>query len=373
MKILHISKYYPPYRGGIEDICFSIIQGLKSGNEQKVVCFNDTHSDLTSEVEGIEVMRAGIIYELASQPLSFSLYRILKHCLNTFHPDVVHLHLPNPLACIYLLHLISPNTKLIIHWHSDIVAQRIIYKFFIKIEKLILKRADKILVTSSQYLNYSKPLIPFKSKTIVIPNIVSLSKLNIEEDSKDRINALKFIYGNKKIVFFMGRHVPYKGIEYLIKAEKYITSDCIILIAGSGPLTNLLKRETHSNRVKFIGKIPDDLIKIYMNAADIFAFPSITKNEAFGVVLAEAMYCKAVPVTFTIKGSGVNWVSLNNVTGFEVENKNAKAFGEAIDTLLKDDKKRMYFAKNAHNRVTELFTIQTVSKKLEAVYNSFII
>lgn len=40
----------------------------------------------------------------------------------------------------------------------------------------------------------------------------------------------------------MGRHVPYKGIEYLIEAEKYISSDCIILIAGSGPLTEELKK-----------------------------------------------------------------------------------------------------------------------------------
>ena len=48
-------------------------------------------------------------------------------------------------------------------------------------------------------------------------------------------------------------------------------------------------------------------------------FPSITKNEAFGVVLAEAMYCYTPAITFTIEGSGVNWVNLHQVTGLEME------------------------------------------------------
>ena len=45
----------------------------------------------------------------------------------------------------------------------------------------------------------------------------------------------------------------------------------------------------------------------------IFCFPSITRNEAFGIALAEAMYCGKPAVTFTIEGSGVNFVSLDGV------------------------------------------------------------
>lgn len=53
----------------------------------------------------------------------------------------------------------------------------------------------------------------------------------------------------------------------------------------------------------------------------MFAFPSVTKNEAFGVALAEAMYCYTPAVTFTIEGSGVNWVNLNGITGIEVSQR----------------------------------------------------
>ena len=68
MRILHISKYYPPYRGGIEDICFSFVQFLKLEYEEKVVCFNDNCHSILSDVDGVEVMRAGTLCELASQP-----------------------------------------------------------------------------------------------------------------------------------------------------------------------------------------------------------------------------------------------------------------------------------------------------------------
>lgn len=367
MKILHISKFYPPYHGGIEDICYSVVSVLKSEYDQVVICFNDKSNNAISLIDGIEVIRAGILSELASQPLSISLYFLLKKYIKSFSPDIIHLHLPNPLACIYLLLLIPKNTKLILHWHSDIVDQEFLYKMFAPIEKRILMRADKILVTSPHYLEYSNPLIPYKDKSVVIPNVISLEKMNLVSN-KITAEKIKDCYGNKDIIFFMGIHVPYKGLKYLIEADKYIHSDCVILIAGSGPLTSELKKMTHSDRIKFIGRIPDEEICEYMKAASVFAFPSITKNEAFGVVLAEAMYCGAVPVTFTIEGSGVNWVNLNGVTGIEVKNKDVKAYGEAIDTLLNNSILREEYAKNARKRVIDLFTVTSVREKLFDLY-----
>ena len=367
-KILHISKYYPPYHGGIEDVCFNIVQTLKGEYIQKVICFNDSRNSILSEVDGVEVMRVGTICEVASQPVSLSFYSLLKKYIKVFKPDIVHLHVPNPFACVYLLQCLPSTVKLILHWHSDIIAQKSLYKLFAPIEKKILERSDRILVTSPQYLDYSVPLFHYKKKAVIIPNVVSLNKLQLKGCEAEIDELRTIVCKKRKIVFFMGRHVPYKGIEYLIEAEKYISSDCIILIAGSGPLTEELKKNTHSDRIKFIGRIPDKDIKIYMGAADVFAFPSVTKNEAFGVVLAEAMYCRTVPVTFTIKGSGVNWVSINGETGLEVENGNSEAFGKAIDLLLLNDKLRIDLAENAHKRVVDMFTMDTVQMYLQKVY-----
>lgn len=371
MKILHISKFYPPYRGGIEDVCYNIVNGM-AGVEQKVICFNHTCTTEILEMKDVEVARIGIIIELARQPISFSFFFWLKKYIKDFSPDIIHLHLPNPLVCFYILLLLPSRTKLLLHWHSDIVAQKLIYRFIHPLERKILERADKVIITSPNYLEGSKPLKDFYNKTVVVPNMVSLEKISDSRDISKEVQNLRHLYHDKDIVFFMGRHVPYKGIEFLLEAEKYIGSDCVILIAGSGPLTEQLKKSNTSSRIKFIGKITDSEVKIYMTAASVFAFPSITKNEAFGVVLAEAMYCRATPVTFEIEGSGVNWVNIKNVTGLEVENGNAKLFGEAINRLLGNKLLRNELAEQGYNRVIKNFTMESIQKKLESIYNELV-
>ena len=367
-KILHLSKYFTPYVAGIEDVCLSVIQAMKGDCEQKVLCFNHEKGNISLKVSGVEVIRADTFGEFARQPISIAYFFLLKKYIQTFQPDIIHLHVPNPLICAYVMFVIPRRIELVVHWHSDIVVQPFIYTFFKPIEKWILKRAHKILITSPIYGEKSDPLRPFRDKFVVLPNIVFQNKMDIVQDDSKRIEQLKEKYNNKPLVFFMGRHVPYKGLEYLIKSEAYIESDCKILIAGSGPLTEKLKMMTSSERIEFIGRIPDNDIRIYMSAAVIFAFPSITKNEAFGVALAEAMYCRAVPVTFTIDGSGVNWVNLNGVTGIEVANKDYLAFAVAIDKLLCNDVLRQKYSDNARQRVLDMFTIPVIKPILKQLY-----
>jgi glycosyltransferase involved in cell wall biosynthesis len=371
-KILHILKYYYPYIGGIENIGRYIAEEL-TNYENIVLCFNEKKENTKELIHKLTVYRVGTSINVARQSLSFSYYFILKRILQEEKIDLIHFHCPNPFVAALLIYLIPDSVKLILHWHLDIVNQKKIYFFIKPIEKKLLKRADKILVTSSNYLEHSSPLHNYRYKSSILPNYISIEKLILNEEDKIKIAKLSSVYNNKKIVFFLGRHVAYKGIEYLIKAEKYIRSDCVIIIAGNGPLTEKLKQITTSKRIEFIGEIPDEEVKVYMHTAVVFAFPSITKNEAFGLALAEAMYCKAVPVTFTIDGSGVNWVNLKDVTGLEVENKNEKQFGEAIDCLLKDEELRTKLTENGYWRVVNNFTPNVIKFQIESIYKSLML
>ena len=74
-------------------------------------------------------------------------------------------------------------------------------------------------------------------------------------------------------------------------------------------------------------------------------------------------------MTFTIPGSGVNWVNLNGETGIEVPNRDCKAFGEAIDRLLSDKKLAEQYGEAAHRRVIENFTIPKMMEKMNEVYD----
>lgn len=152
----------------------------------------------------------------------------------------------------------------------------------------------------------------------------------------------------------MEGHVEYKGIRYLFDSVPHIKTPCHILIAGDGPLTEDLKKKYNYENIVWLGRIADEDVKSYLYASDIFAFPSVSRNEAFGLVLAEAMYCQLPAITFTIDGSGVNWVSLNSETGIEVSNSNALEFGNAIEKLLSNDALRDQYGRNAKDGLRKI-------------------
>lgn len=370
-KILHIPNYYPPHTGGIEDVCFNIVRLLRNipGYKQCVICFNDVRKSKKEICDGIEVVRVGAWTKIASQSISFTYKQELKKILKQYRPDVVHFHTPNPFVAWLLLLLLPKDVKLIVHWHSDIVAQVFAYRFVRLIENRLLKRADKIVATSPNYVEFSKPLQKFKDKIIVIQNIIDTSKFIISERQLKRIEEIKMQYKNLPIVLFVGRHVLYKGLAYLIEASKKISNECVIVIGGKGPLTEELKAASKGlKHVHFVGRIPDEDLVAYYYASQIFSFPSITKNEAFGVALAEAMYCQTPAITFTIDGSGVNWVSLDGTTGIEVTNSDIDGLSEAIDTLLANKEMREQMAINAKKRVEELFILEKIEEKIKRLY-----
>jgi glycosyltransferase involved in cell wall biosynthesis len=366
-KILHIPNYYPPHIGGIEEVCHSIISGLPD-YDHRVICFNDQKTTRRELYEGVEVIRCGVVKKLFSQSISLLFYDELKLVFKEFEPDIVHFHAPNTLACVYLLLLLPVETKLIVHWHSDIIEQDLLYTFYSPIEKKLLKRADKIPVTSPTYISGSKALLPWQDKLEIIPNTVNVDKLQKREGDDDAIEKIKNLYGGKKIIFTFGRHVPYKGLKYLVEAASLISNEAVIVIAGEGPLSKELKSQTASPFVFFIGRLGEDELRQYLYASDIFAFPSITRNEAFGIALAEAMYCGLPAVTFAIPDSGVNWLSINGKTGLEVTNGNAQALAEAINKLLIDNSFREELGNNAFLRIQKHFTMDAIASKLIEVY-----
>ncbi len=129
-KILHISKYYYPFRGGTEQIAQDCVYALRDQFEQKVFCFNHDQGDDVAVVDEIEVIKAGCFARISSQSLSFTYGKIIRQIIKEFEPNIIIFHYPNPFAAHYLLKYIPDNTKLIIYWHLDIVKQTILKEVF---------------------------------------------------------------------------------------------------------------------------------------------------------------------------------------------------------------------------------------------------
>ncbi len=354
-KILHISKYYFPFKGGTEQIAQDCVNSL-ARYKQKIICFNNGTGNVKDKVDGIEVVRCGCFTEISSQPLSLSYGRILKNIIGSFKPDIVVFHYPNPFVAYYLLKYLPGDTKFVLYWHLDIIKQKFLRKFFNLQNRKLLKRADKIIVTSYNYIKGSPWLKQVENKCVVIPNCINVQRLEKTVRSKSIEKKIKKKNNGKIICLAVGRHTEYQGFTYLIQASRYLDDRFRIYITGKGELTEKLKHEASGdNKIQFLGSVPDDVLKAYLSAMDIFCFPSVTKNEAFGLALAEGMYYSKPAVTFTIEGSGVNFVNLNGITGIEVPNRDAKAYADAIKKLASNRELREQYGRNGRKRVVENF------------------
>lgn len=373
MKILQVTNYYYPFIGGIEQVTRDCSDALKGEHEVKVICFNHEKGNKVDEVDGVEIIRAGCFAKVASQSLSFSYGKLLKKTLKEFAPDVIIFHYPNPFAAYFLLKRLRrlKNCKLIVWWHLDITKQKILGKLFNGQSRRLLRRADKVVATSGNYIDGSRFLQSVRGKCTVIPCCVNDSRMHPDAGVLARAQELKNENVGKTVCLAMGRHVPYKGIEYLVRASKLLDDSFAVWIGGRGPLTEELKAlAADDKKVTFLGRVENDELVSRMLACDIFCFPSITKNEAFGIALAEAMAYGKPAVTFTIEGSGVNYVSLNGVTGIEVENRNTQAYAEAIRKLASDAQLRKTYGENARRRVEELFTNEKFTQNVNALLES---
>jgi glycosyltransferase involved in cell wall biosynthesis len=112
----------------------------------------------------------------------------------------------------------------------------------------------------------------------------------------------------KKIIFCLGDLVERKGFAYLVNAMAQISAsrkNVICYIGGKGPEEKNLIKQIHENNlgesVHLLGFIPDQMVPVWMNAADLFVLPSI--HESFGIVQIEALACGTPAISTTTVGS----------------------------------------------------------------------
>jgi len=355
-RVLHISKYYYPFRGGTEQIAQDCVNSLMGKYEQRIICFNDKNEDKTDTVDGIEVIRCAVFKTIYSQGISKSYGKKLKDIIQSFNPDIIIFHYPNPFVAMYLLRYIHSSCKLAIYWHLDIVKQKLLKNFFNGQNRKLINRADVLIATSPTYVDGSPWLSSAKEKCKVVPNCINVERLKRGPEVYAKADEIRDYNKDKIICLAVGRHTEYKGFKYLIQAAHLLDDRFRFFITGKGEETENLKAEVgDDNKICFLGLVDDVELKGYLTAMDIFCFPSITKNEAFGLALAEGMYYGKPAVTFTIPGSGVNYVSINGETGIEVPNRDVRAYAKALKRLADNPELREKYGIAGKKRVEKNF------------------
>ena len=365
MRILQVNKLYSPHIGGIERVIQDISEGLKDKYDINVLVCQPKGKTADDVINGVKVRRSGSIGTYFSMPVSVPfLFHFRKMSKKA---DIVHIHLPFPLAdiaCIFS----GFKGKVVLSWHSDIVKQKKFMTFYKPFMNALLKRADCIFVATQGHISGSAYLKPYSDKCMVVPYGLDISLY--ENAQAVPVLTEKLNNKSKKKILFTGRLVYYKGIDVLLRAFKD-TNDCELFIAGNGVLRQKLideAKESHiADRVHFLGRLSDNDLKAAMRDCDVFVLPSVENSEAFGIVQMEAMvYGK--PVINTSLPTGVPFVSLDRQSGITVAPKDEKALAEAINNLVHDDKLRLEYGTNAYRMVREKYDMSKVMDKISGIY-----
>jgi rhamnosyl/mannosyltransferase len=250
-------------------------------------------------------------------------------------------------------------------YHSDIVRQRALSRLVAPLHRVLLARADVILASSPQYAQSSPTLRAHAARVRVLPFGVDGAEMRRVDPAE--VERLRAEHG-PRVVLAAGRLVPYKGFGVLIRAMRDV--DARLLIAGSGPLHDSLAsrivQEGVQARVRLLGGVPD--LRPFFHAADVFAFPSIARSEAFGIVQMEAMAC-GVPVVNTMLDSGVPFVSPDGVTGLTVPPGEPKPLAAALSTLLGDPALRRRLGTAGRHRTSHELSAERMAAETLALYH----
>lgn len=351
MRILHLAKYYWPRSGGMERVVQGLAEGAANlGHHVEVVAVETVGRAGTPNRQRSAVTRAFSLAALGTQEIAPGYIAAAWK-----RADIIHVHHPHPLADVACL-LRAGRTPVVVTQHAD--SRRTIYR---PATRLVLRRAAAVVVPSRAHLALSTELEGHESKVEVIP-------FGIDESRWDMVPPPP--PGAPPRAIFIGRLVPYKGLDILLRALERVP-ELRLDIVGSGPegprLRTLAQALAVTDRVRWYGEYPDEDLPRRMADADFLVLPSVTVEEMFGLVVLEAMAARR-PVITTALPSAVREVNVPGVTGLEVPLRDVAALAQALETLGHDAELRRRMGEAGRQRVLERFTQAAMAGKHIELY-----
>lgn len=356
MKILFITRKYPPKKGGMETFSYELSEELsKYVTLYKIVW---------------KKSQKWLFYFIPSSIIK-SMFLIRKE-------NIKLVHIGDPVLSV-VGHTLKRFFKIpiICNIHGlDITFNNTIYQWYLK--KFL--KFDRYICIS----NYVRELATRKNlkNLSVIPLAIDTQKYITNQKKsilKDKISSL---YGinlkNKKILLTVGRLVKRKGVYWFIKnVLKKLENNIVYLIVGKGEeekrIKELIEKTNLEGSIFLLGEVDNDFLKLLYNIADIFVMPNIKVKgdvEGFGIVALEASSCGVPVVASNIEG--ICDAIADGKNGFLVEGGNSEKFLFILNKLLKDDKFRKLFGDKAKEYVFLNFNWERIIKNYIKIYKELI-
>jgi rhamnosyl/mannosyltransferase len=233
MRVTHLGKFYPPVPGGMERVLQSLCEGERErGVDSRALVVGTSGSTVSESLNGVPVTRAASWFRVGSVWVAPALIALLRR----IDTDILVLHEPNPMALLAFA-LARPGHRLAVWYHSEVLRPRWRYKLFYEpFLNLPFRRASRIVVSSPALPQHAEALREHASRCEVIPFGLDVQRA-AAPDRHPAVAAVRARWGGP-IALFVGRLVPYKGVEFLLRSLP--EAEVAAVIVGDGPLRSSL-------------------------------------------------------------------------------------------------------------------------------------
>ncbi|HEX5478749.1 MAG TPA: glycosyltransferase [Dehalococcoidia bacterium] len=247
----------------------------------------------------------------------------------------------------------------------------------IEVERAVAETADAIVVASGHEQALLRDLYAIDGERVAIVPCGVDTDLFAPADKEQARRKLQ-LRDEERIILFVGRIEPLKGIDVLIGAAAQLHEDenFRVLIVGGDARTEaevaqlrlLAERLGVDHHISFVGAVDHADLPLYYNAADVCVVPSY--YESFGMVAIESMAC-GTPVVASRVG-GLASTVLDGKTGYLISWRCPEPFAERLELLLDNDELRASFGRAAREAV-ERYRWSNVADAVASLYESLFV
>lgn len=353
-RVLHVYKdVHPEVPGGIERHIDALRRSVTAYESAVLVArrgLNATRVRQNDHGPEVAVWQLG---RALSTPLTPAYFRWIRR----LRPDLIHLHLPNPVSELAVV-TTGRRVPLVATYHADIVRQAALMPAYGPLVKRVLDQAHTI-ISGTEALRRTSPLLDgHRERISVIPYAVDADRFTPPAAGRPPRARPKIIA--------TGRLVYYKGFDRLIALAPRLEAD--LQIVGSGPLEAELRAlaAVHPN-VEIAGGVSDDELVRRLQAADLFVLASTSRAESFGIATIEAQ-ATGLPAVVTDVGTGTVEAIRPGETGLVVPQADDEALLDAINSLARDAERRITMGAAARRWAIERFSEPSLAAAHEAIY-----
>jgi glycosyltransferase involved in cell wall biosynthesis len=365
--VLHVAKYYDEkFGGGIETYTRILARGT-AGQYNSTVVASSRNNTLSRRLDGaVDVWRIPNFTPVRPIPVSPSLPSLIQRMPR----GIIHIQSPNPIAEMLLLasNLINSNT--VITYHNDSERFARMNGPYLRLWRRVVERAGRVITVYPESQHRSTFLQEAKQKLTFIPMGIDLTQFGSQGDAAR--GATFRAVRPSPLLLCVGRLVPYKGHEILLRALALTAGHLVII--GSGPLEVALRRLSEElgidRRVEFLGHVSQRDLVAWYYASDFLILPSVSRAEVYGLVQLEAFACGRPVISTAIEGSGVSYVNHHGVSGLVVPPGDVGELTAAISRLSVDAQLRSRLGAGAKARVEREFSADTMVERTLGVYRT---